>query len=30
MAQMVRTYDKFAPAEHERIRASAARFLTGQ
>jgi deoxyribodipyrimidine photolyase-related protein len=28
MAQMVRTYDKFAPAEHERIRESAARFLT--
>jgi deoxyribodipyrimidine photolyase-related protein len=28
MAQMLRTYDNFAPAEHERIRDSAARFLT--
>jgi deoxyribodipyrimidine photolyase-related protein len=30
MAQMVRTYDKFAPDERERISASAARFLTRQ
>jgi deoxyribodipyrimidine photolyase-related protein len=28
MAQMIRTYDKFAPAEKKRIGESAARFLT--